>query len=75
MELQKFITNFTTLFEDTDPSLIIANTKFRDLDEWSSLIGMSLLAMAKVNYDRTISSIELRNCITVEDIYKLIASK
>ena len=75
MELKNFIENFAAQFEDTDPSEITATTKFRELAEWSSLIGMSVLAMAKVEYDKIISNNELRKCILVEDIYKLIASK
>ena len=40
MELNEFVTNFAAQFDDTDPSEIQAETAFRDLDEWSSLVGM-----------------------------------
>ena len=45
MTLEKFIENFASQFDDTDASVFAADTKFRDLDEWSSLIALSLIAM------------------------------
>ena len=44
--LEEFVELFAEQFDETDASLIKADTKFRDLDEWSSLIGLSLIAMA-----------------------------
>lgn len=75
MEIKEFIENFADQFDDTDPSEIKADTLFHDLDEWGSLIGMSVIAMAKVSYGKTITGAELKNCTTVEDVYNLIESK
>jgi len=75
MELNEFIKNFADQFDDTDPSEIMSETKFHELDEWSSLIGMSVIAMAKTAYGKTITGKEIRECETVEDLYNLIASK
>ena len=75
MELNDFVANFADLFDDTDPKLITAETRFRDLDEWSSLTGMGCIAMAKLEYGKSISGVDLRTCITVEDVYNLIKNK
>ena len=75
MDKNVFLAVFAESFDDTDPKTIKFETKFRDLDEWSSLTGMTILAMAKVNYDKIISSEELKKCVTVEDVYNLIISK
>lgn len=75
MELNEFIKNFADQFDDTDPSEITSETKFHELDEWSSLIGMSVIAMAKTAYGKTITGKEIRECVTVEDLFNLIASK
>lgn len=75
MELNEFIVNFADQFDDTDASEIKAETKFHDLDEWSSLVGMSIIAMAKVSYQKTITGAELKSCVTVEDVFNLIKSK
>lgn len=75
MDKNVFLANFAESFDDTDPNEIQFDTKFHDLDEWSSLIGMTVLAMAKVNYNKTISGEELKKCVTVEDVYNLINNK
>ncbi len=75
MDKNEFLTNFIEQFEDTDPNEISFDTKFHELDEWSSIVGMMLIAMAKVSYDKNISGMELKQCVTVEDVYNLIASK
>lgn len=75
MELNEFIADFANQFDDTDPTEFKAETVFHDLDEWSSLVGMSLIAMAKTQYGKTITGAELKACITVEDVFNLIANK
>ena len=49
--LEEFVALFAEQFEDTDPSEITASTAFRDLDEWSSLIGLSVIAMVDEEFD------------------------
>ncbi len=75
MELSDFIKNFAELFDDTDPSEITAATEFHELDEWSSITGMSVIALAKTQYGKTITGKEIRECESVEDLFNLIASK
>ncbi len=75
MELNEFIKNFAEQFDDTDASEIIASTEFHELEEWSSLIGMSVIALAKTQYGKTITGKEIRQCETVEDLFNLISSK
>ena len=75
MELQEFIESFANQFDDTDPSEITADTEFHLLEEWSSLTGMGVIAMARTQYGKTITGKEIRDCETVEDLFNLIASK
>lgn len=75
MGLNEFIKNFAEQFDDTDPSEITAGTEFHELDEWSSLTGMSVIAMAKTVYGKTITGKEIRSCETVEELFNLLASK
>ena len=75
MNLEEFVKNFAEQFDDTDPSEIQANTAFHDLEEWSSLTGMSVIAMAKTIYGKSLTGSELRSCVTVEDLFNLLSSK
>ena len=75
MELKDFIENFTAQFDDTDASEIKADTVFKELDEWSSLIALSVIAMVDEEYDITIKGDDIRNSNTVEDLFNAVKAK
>ncbi len=75
MELVDFIENFAAQFDDTDASEIKADTVFKELDEWSSLIALSVIAMADEEYDVALKGDDIRNATTVEDLFNLTKSK
>ena len=72
MELKEFIENFAEQFDDTDASEIQVDTEFHELDEWGSLTGMGVIAMVKTTYGKTITGKEIRECVTVEDLFNLV---
>lgn len=71
MELKKFIECFAEQFEETEFSVFQAETKFKELDEWSSL---SIIAMIDEEYDVRIKGEEIRNSVTIEDLYNIVKS-
>ena len=75
MEIKNFIENFADQFEDTDASVFTAETNYRDLDEWSSLIALSILAMIDEEYDVQLKGEEMRATNTIQELYDLVASK
>ena len=75
MELSDFIKNFADQFDETDASEIQADTEFHEIDEWGSLTGMGVIAMVKTVYGKTITGKEIRECVTVEDLFNLVESK
>lgn len=75
MELNEFIANFADQFDETDASEIQADTEFHEIDEWGSLTGMGIIAMVKTVYGKTITGKEIRECVTVEDLFNLVESK
>lgn len=75
MELKDFIVSFANQLDDTDVSEIQADTEYQELEEWSSITAMSLIALAKTQYGKTITGREVRSCKTVEELFNLINSK
>ena len=75
MELSVFIENFADQFNDTDASEIKAETVFKDLEEWSSIIALSVIAMIDEEYDITIKGDDIRNSDTIEDLFNIVKSK
>lgn len=75
MNLEDFVKSFAEQFEDTDASEIKADTKFHDLDEWSSMIVLGVIAMANIDYDVTLTGQDIKAAETVEDLYNLVKSR
>lgn len=75
MEMKDFLANFAEQFDDTDPGEIKAETVFKDLDEWSSLIALSIIAMVDEEYDVTLKGDDVRNSSTVEDLFNIVKSR
>jgi len=75
MELNDFVKKFAEQFDDTDPDQIKQDTFFKELDEWSSLTAMSIIAFVKTKYNKTVTGKEIRSCDTVQDLFNLLDSK
>ena len=73
--LEEFVALFAEQFDDTDASEITATTVFHDLDEWSSLIGLSIIAMVDEEFDIALKGDDIRNAVTVEDVYNNVKAK
>lgn len=74
MELNAFVEKFADLFEETDKSLIVAGTDFKALDEWSSLVALSVIAMVDEELDVQLKGADIRDSVTVKDLFNRIAS-
>lgn len=75
MELKDFIANFADQFDDTDASEIQASTEFHELEEWDSLIALAVLNMTEKKYGKKVTFDEMKKCVTVEDLFNVIAAK
>ena len=72
MELNDFIEKLKEVFEETAAEKLTAETKFRELDEWSSLMGLSLIAMMNEEYEVCVSGNDIRNSQTIGDLFDLV---
>lgn len=75
MEKEIFLKNFAEQFDETDASVITDNTVFKDLKEWSSLLALSVIAMCDEEYDVKIKGDDIRNAVTVEDLYNIVINR
>lgn len=75
MELKEFIENFAAQFEEIESNEITAITIFKDLDEWSSLTALSVIAMADEEYEVVLTGDDIRNSTTVNDLFELVKAK
>lgn len=75
MELQEFVLNFANQFDDTDAEMFAPETQFRELDEWSSLIGLSIILMVDEEYGITIGADEMKKAQTIEELFNIVKNK
>ena len=75
MELKNFIENFASQFDETEASVFQADTKFKDLEEWSSIIALSIIAMTDEEYEVKLKGNDIRNSNTIEDLYNVVKSR
>lgn len=62
MEIKEFIDNFAAQLDDTEANVFTAETKFKEIAEWSSLSALSIMAMVDEEYDVEINGQDIRNC-------------
>lgn len=75
MEIEKFVQNFGALFEETDINTFTKDTKFCELDEWTSLMALSTIAMVDEEYGVKVKGADIRSSVTVEDLYNIVKSR
>lgn len=76
LDLDVFISNFIEQFDEIESSKITSKTDYKCLDEWDSMIGLSVIAMINAKYDVQIKAKDLSECKTVEDLFnRVIAIK
>lgn len=75
MNIQDFIENFAAQFDDTDAAEFTAETKFKELDEWSSLTALSIIAMVDDEYDVIIKGNDIVSSVTIQDLYNVVAKQ
>ena len=71
MSLEEFIPVLATMME-ADAADIQPDTEYQELEEWSSVTAMSLIAFAKTQFGKTITGQAIRRAKTVEDLFNLI---
>jgi acyl carrier protein len=75
MDINQFIANFAAQFDDTDAGIFTAETKFREIDEWSSLTALSVIAMTDEEYDVKLKGEDIRNSQSINDLYTIVESR
>ena len=74
-KLDEFVQLFAEQFEETEESVFAPETEFRSLDEWSSLISLSIIAMVDEEFDVALKGADVGNANTIEDLYNIVISK
>lgn len=75
MEFSKFLVDFINQFDETEHSVFSSETKFKELDEWSSLVALSIIAMVDEQYSLKLTGEDIKSSNTINDLFQVIAAK
>lgn len=69
MTLEEFVEKFADELSETPVETVNAGTKYRELNEWGSLVALSILSMIDEEYDQMLTGATLRKFDTIEELY------
>ena len=75
MELKEFIQHFAEQLDETNVNELTAETKFRDLEGWSSIIGLSIILMVDEEYGITIGADDMKQAETIGELFNIVQAK
>lgn len=75
ISIEEFIKTLEAEFDELEPGTLRPETKFTDLDEWSSMHSLIIIALIDTDYDVTITGEDLMSIKTVEELYNIVKSR
>ena len=72
MDLQGFVKHIADQFDETDAIEFKSELEFKKLDDWSSMIALSIIAMVDEEYGITIKGDDIRKSETIKDLFDII---
>ena len=69
MEIKEFIEKFAEAIEVENVEALNAETEFHELDEWSSISVMLLIAFFDDEFGKEITTADIRGAKTIQDLY------
>lgn len=75
MNINEFIEKFAEQFDDLGGETLTADTPFREIDSWSSLTALSIIAMIDEEYGVQIKGDDIRASQTIQDVFDKVDAK
>ena len=75
MDINEFVKKFVEIFDDGDDVILTPDSYYKELDEYSSLTALSIIAFADEYFSVVITGKDIRQADTVQDLYDLILER
>ena len=72
--MEKFLEFFAEQFDELHTTLT-PETRFRELEEWSSLVALLIITMVDEEYGIVLPPEEMRKTQTIQELYNLVQTK
>jgi len=73
--MDEFLKHFAAQFDDINEFLLNQETRFKELNEYTSLSALLIISMIDEEYGVTITGNDMLSVSTIEELYGLINSK
>lgn len=75
MDINSFLSKIAEQFVNTDSSIITPDTNFWELDEWSSIVALSVVAMIDEEYNVTLNAKDVKGAKTIGELFVIVQEK
>jgi acyl carrier protein len=75
MEINEFINNFADQFDDTTVDDLSPETVFHELDDYSSIVALSIIAMIDEEYGVALTGNEMKAAVTIQDLFNTVQAR
>lgn len=75
MDIQELISLIENEFEEIEAGTLSSSSSIRDMDGWSSMHALLLIALVDNHYDILLTGEELKNITTINDLYQIILKR
>jgi len=75
MKITEFINALEKEFDEVDSGTLKPDTNFRDLDEWSSMHALIIIALIDTDFNVSISGEDLSNIETVSQLFDIVIER
>ncbi len=72
MDINTFIEKLEVEFEELEQGTLKPDTNFRNIDEWSSMYALIIIALIDTEYEVVVTGEDLSKIETVQELYDLV---
>ncbi|PJA09953.1 MAG: acyl carrier protein [Flavobacteriales bacterium CG_4_10_14_0_2_um_filter_32_8] len=74
-DIAAFIKKIENEFEELPKETLKPETSFRQIDDWSSMHALIIIALIDSEYDVLLSGEDLRTAETIQDLFNIVKTK
>jgi len=71
MDLQEFVKKVSEQYDDAEDVEFKPETEYKKLDQWSSIVALSIIAMLNNDYDITIKGNDIAYTNTLKELFNI----
>jgi acyl carrier protein len=72
MDIEEFIKKLEAEFEDVQQGVLHPKTNFREIDDWSSMYALIIIALIDLEYEVTVKGEDLMKIETIQELFDFV---